>query len=194
MAANVVIVQRNTRPAVGPILLGMWVTFKNFVRTFFLRQASTVEFPEKKRNVSGRYRGIHVLTAREDGSPKCVACYMCATVCPAECIYIEAAERPEKQIEKYPTRFEIDLLRCVYCGFCVDACPEEAIIMSRENDLVGTSRQELVIDRDRLMDRAKLVEEGTGYRPSQHDVRRPVRIAALERLKAEHGIVPGMPR
>ena len=118
---------------------------------------------------------------------------MCATVCPAECIYIESGERPEKTIEKYPTRFEIDLLRCVYCGFCVDACPEEAIIMSRENDLVGTTRAELVIDRDRLMARGKLVEHGAGYRPDEHDVRRPVRIAALERLKSEHGIVPGMP-
>ena len=29
--------------------------------------------------------------------------------------------------------------------------------------------------------------------PVDHDVRRPVRIAALERLKTEHGIVPGMP-
>ena len=142
---------------------------------------------------SGRYRGIHILTQRVDGTPKCVACYMCATVCPAECIYIESGERPEATIEKYPTRFEIDLLRCVYCGFCVDACPEEAIIMSRENDLVGTSRAELIIDRDRLMDRGKLMEYGAGYRPSDHDVRRPVRIAALERLKREHGIVPGMP-
>jgi len=26
-----------------------------------------------------------------------------------------------------------------------------------------------------------------------HDVRRPVRLRALERLKTEHGIVPGMP-
>jgi NADH-quinone oxidoreductase subunit I len=114
-------------------------------------------------------------------------------VCPAECIYIESGERPEKTIEKYPTRFEIDLLRCVYCGFCVDACPEEAIIMSRENDLVGTTRAELIIDRDRLMARGKLDEHGAGYRPVDHDVRRPVRIAALERLKSEHGIVPGMP-
>ena len=65
--------------------------------------------------------------------------------------------------------------------------------MSRENDLVGTSRAELIIDRDRLMDRGKLMEHGTGYSPSDHDVRRPVRIAALERLKREHGIVPGMP-
>jgi NADH-quinone oxidoreductase subunit I len=193
MATRVITVRRDTKPGVVPILYGMWITLKIFVRTLFLRQASTIEFPEKKRNISNRYRGIHVLTEREDGTPKCVACYMCATACPAECIYIEAGERPEKTIEKYPTRFEIDLLRCVYCGFCVDACPEEAIIMSRENDLVGTTREELIIDRDRLMARAKLVEHGPGYRPVDHDVRRPVRIAALERLKQEHGIVPGMP-
>jgi NADH-quinone oxidoreductase subunit I len=194
MAARVVTVNRDTRPGVGPILLGMWVTLKNLLRTLFRRQWSTIQFPEQKRDISRRYRGIHILTAREDGTPKCVACYMCATVCPAECIYIESGERPEATIEKYPTRFEIDLLRCVYCGFCVDACPEEAILMSRENDLVGTSRAELIIDRDRLMARGKLAEVGAGYRPADHDVRRPVRIAALERLKAEHGIVPGPPQ
>jgi NADH-quinone oxidoreductase subunit I len=169
------------------------VTEGGYLRSLFLRQYSTIEYPEKKRNLSGRYRGVHILTQREDGTPKCVACYMCATVCPAECIYIESGERPEATIEKYPTRFEIDLLRCVYCGFCVDACPEEAIIMSRENDLVGETREELIIDRDRLMARYDIVEHGPGYRPAEHDVRRPVRIAALERLKAEHGIVPGMP-
>jgi NADH-quinone oxidoreductase subunit I len=194
MATRVITVNRDTRPGVYPILLGMWVTFKNMLRTLFRRGAATIQFPEQKRSVSARYRGIHILTARQDGSPKCVACYMCATVCPAECIYIEAGERPEKQIEKYPTRFEIDLLRCVYCGFCVDACPEEAIIMSRENDLVGTSREELIIDRDRLMARSNLSDYGSGYRPVDHDVRRPVRVAALERLEREHGIVPGMPR
>jgi NADH-quinone oxidoreductase subunit I len=194
MAATVVTVDRNTRPGVGPILLGMALTFKNMWQTLFQRKAATVQFPEQKRVTSGRYRGIHLLTVREDDTPKCVACYMCATACPAECIYIEAGERPEKAIEKYPTRFEIDLLRCVYCGFCVDACPEEAIMMSRENDLVGTTRAELVIDRDRLIARGKLAEYGPGYRPDQHDVRRPVRIAALERLKNEHGIVPGMPQ
>ena len=194
MAVGVITVDRNTRPGVGPILLAMALTFKNMWQTLFGRQAATVQFPEQKRSTSGRYRGIHLLTLREDDTPKCVACYMCATACPAECIYIEAGERPEKTIEKYPTRFEIDLLRCVYCGFCVDACPEEAIMMSRENDLVGTTRAELVIDRDHLIARGKLAEYGPGYRPDEHDVRRPVRIAALERLKTEHGIVPGMPQ
>jgi NADH-quinone oxidoreductase subunit I len=194
MAATVVTVDRNQKAGVLPIVKGFGVTLKVFFDSLFRRRTSTIEFPEKKRNVSNRYRGIHVLTEREDGTPKCVACYMCATVCPAECIYIESGERPEKTIEKYPTRFEIDLLRCVYCGFCVDACPEEAIIMSRENDLVGTTRAELIIDRDRLMARNKLVEHGAGYRPVDHDVRRPVRLAALDRLKTEHGIVPGMPQ
>ena len=200
MAARVVTVDRNTKPSVMPILSGMALTFQNMMQTLLgmmgvgRKAAATVQFPEEKRSTSRRYRGVHILTQREDGSPKCVACYMCATVCPAECIYIEAGERPEKDIEKYPTRFEIDLLRCVYCGFCVDACPEEAIIMSRENDLVGTTRAELIIDRDRLMDRAKVGEYGAGYRPVDHDARRPVRIAALERLKTEHGIVPAMPK
>jgi NADH-quinone oxidoreductase subunit I len=190
MAARVVTVDRNLSTGSGPVVLGLWITFKNMVKSLF-GGAVTVQFPEQKRQTSGRYRGIHILTQREDGTPKCVACYMCATVCPAECIFIEAAERPEKEIEKYPTRFEIDLLRCVYCGFCVDACPEEAIIMSRENDLVGTSREEMIIDRDRLMERGKLIEFGAGYRPEEHDVRRPVRIAALQRLEKEHGIVIG---
>jgi NADH-quinone oxidoreductase subunit I len=193
MAVRVVTVDRNLSTGPMPILRGLGLTLKNMLATLFGGKAATVQFPEEKRKTSGRYRGIHVLTQRMDGTPKCVACYMCATACPAECIYIEAGERPEKDIEKYPTRFEIDLLRCVYCGFCVDACPEEAIVMSRENDLVGTTRAELIIDRDRLMDRNKLIEHGPGYRPEEHDVRRPVRIAALERLRKEHGIVPQMP-
>jgi NADH-quinone oxidoreductase subunit I len=193
MAVKVVKVSRDTRPGIYPILVGMGITLKNMLATLFGGRASTIQFPEQKRKTSGRYRGVHLLTQRMDGTPKCVACYMCATVCPAECIYIEAGERPESRIEKYPTRFEIDLLRCVYCGFCVDACPEEAIFMSRENDLVGVTRAELIIDRDRLMDRGKLAEHGAGYRPDEHDVRRPVRIAALARLEKEHGIKIGPP-
>jgi len=89
----------------------------------------TLLYPEEKQPYPPGYRGLHRLVPREDGKPRCVACYMCATICPAQCIYIEAGEYPDDPIEKYPVRFVIDELRCIVCGFCVEACPKDAIRM-----------------------------------------------------------------
>jgi NADH-quinone oxidoreductase subunit I len=73
--------------------------------------------------------GQHRLLARDDGAPRCVACYLCATACPSDCIHIVAAEADTEPVEKYPAAFEIDMLRCIHCGLCVQACPEDAIRM-----------------------------------------------------------------
>ena len=69
------------------------------------------------------YRGVHRLNLDEQGRVKCVACFLCATACPAHCIDIVAAESPWPDREKYPQVFNIDELRCIYCGMCEAGLP-----------------------------------------------------------------------
>lgn len=154
------------KEVLGP-LVGMGLTFNRMVDNLTGKVNPIISYPEERRSYSDRFRGAHILTVREDGSPRCVACYMCATACPADCIYIEAGEHADSKIEKFPTRFDIDMLRCVFCGYCVDACPEEAIIMSRETEICAYSRAETIWDMNRLMRRPELPEFGLGYRPNE---------------------------
>jgi NADH-quinone oxidoreductase subunit I len=156
-----------TRLYLPEIFKGMAVTLRHFVRNFLnMSKLPTILYPEQKRNYSERFRGKHILKSREDGTLKCVACYMCAQACPAECIEIVAGEHPKIQYEKYPVVFNIDMLRCVMCGFCVDACPKDAIWMSRDYELAFFSRSESVFDISRLVQKpGAAVKDGYGYRP-----------------------------
>jgi NADH-quinone oxidoreductase subunit I len=156
-----------TKGTVAAILDGMALTLSKFLASVTGRDRPTILYPHARRNYSGRFRGTHILTKREDGRPRCVACFLCATVCPAECITIEAAETADTKIEKYPVRFDIDNLRCVFCGFCVDACPEEAIIMSREYEQAIFERKDQVWDINFLMNRKTFTEADLGYRPRE---------------------------
>jgi NADH-quinone oxidoreductase subunit I len=148
-----------------PLFAGMAVTLKHFFRNLFKGPEYTISYPEERREYSHRYRGHHILTTRPDGSPRCVACFLCATACPADCIRIEAGEQPDANIEKYPVVYEIDMLRCVFCGYCVDACPEEAIIMSKNYDMAYFTREQSIVGKADLMKPFTVDEKQLGYRP-----------------------------
>lgn len=135
------------------VFKGMSVTFGHFIRNFLDNSKLYVRhYPEVKPTIPVRWRGRHRLTTHEDGSMKCVACFMCQTNCPAKCIMIEAGERTDGKSEKMPVRFTIDLLECIYCGFCVEACPMDAIRMDTGiYSVTGSERESFVMELDSLL-------------------------------------------
>lgn len=145
------------------ILRGFVITARHFCVNIFFhllrlfgiktkrKGAVTIQYPEERPALASRHRSMHRIMLRENGKPRCVACMLCATVCPSECIYIEAAEDPDPDIQKYPSTFIIDLTRCCFCGFCVEACPEDAIRMDTDEiELAVYQRKELVCDLEKL--------------------------------------------
>lgn len=130
---------------VPSIVAGLSITLKNM-----FRKPYTLMYPEEKFEPTGHYRGRPVLVMEENGAERCVACGLCSRVCPPLAIDIQAAETGREK-ERYPERFEINMLRCIFCGLCEEVCPEEAIVMSDEYMLTFTSQNEAIFGKDKLL-------------------------------------------
>jgi len=130
---------------IAPLIKGLQITFGHL-----FKKAVTLQYPEEKPNVAPNFRGLHTLKVSHDKA-KCVACYLCPTVCPAKCITVEAGE--DANHEKFAAVYEIDMLRCIFCGYCVEACPVDAIGMTQNFELANYKRTDFVFSKERLLEK-----------------------------------------
>jgi NADH-quinone oxidoreductase subunit I len=127
------------------ILRGMSVT-----GAYFVADKVTVEYPKEKVETYPRFRGVQaLLTDPETGDIKCVACMLCATICPSRCISIVGEQTPEGRSR--PATFDLNLSRCVFCGLCEEVCPEAAIVMTRHYELATFDKNDFFLTREKLV-------------------------------------------
>ncbi len=176
------------------IATGMWKTLEIFTRQLVkIEKTNTLEWPEQPATYSDRFKGKHFLTLRDDGEVRCTACFLCATNCPADCIHIEAGNHPDNELEKFPVRFEIDILRCVFCGYCEEACPVDAIRLGPEYAMVGTNGGKWVYTKEYLAERKQLAGGVLSVKDENEkhpiiEVPKDIRSAKQIKSFARHGI------
>lgn len=126
------------------IISTLWDVFKH---SFMRRE--TVQYPNEKRVLPPRWRGRIILSRDPDGGERCVACYLCAVVCPVDCIALQATQ--DAGGRRYPAFFRINFSRCIFCGFCEEACPTCAIQLTPDYEMGEYYRDGLVYEKEDLL-------------------------------------------
>ncbi|WP_343154888.1 NADH-quinone oxidoreductase subunit NuoI [Buchnera aphidicola (Pseudoregma panicola)] len=121
--------------------------FFTFINIFY--KSETVMYPEEKTKLFPRYRGRIVLTKDKNGEDRCVACNLCASVCPSSCIVLQ--QKKNKNGRNYPKFFKIDFSRCIFCGLCEEACPTAAIQLLPDFELSDYKKKDLIYEKEDLI-------------------------------------------
>ncbi|HEV8041899.1 MAG TPA: NADH-quinone oxidoreductase subunit NuoI [Bryobacteraceae bacterium] len=136
--------------SVASVAKGMAITLGEM-----MQPTITEDYPDAPPKFQERYRGVHVLQRDENGLEKCVACFLCAAACPADCIYIEAAENTDELRisggERYAKVYNIDYNRCIFCGYCVEACPTDAITHGHGFEIASYNTSTLIYRKEQML-------------------------------------------
>jgi NADH-quinone oxidoreductase subunit I len=143
-------------PPVGrrgwPLLSALLATIRNI-----FRPQNTEPLPWKgTRQRAERFRATFALIHHENGDEACIGCRICEKICPSEVITVTSSGRVDNRVDPtqkkrgYADDFTLDLNACLVCELCVQVCPEDAIIMLKEREPAGFSREALVLTMDKL--------------------------------------------
>ena len=126
------------------ILRTIWYVFLHA-----FQRRITVQYPDERPYLAPRYRGRIILSRDPDGGERCVACHLCAVVCPVDCIALQATE--DEHGRRFPEFFRINFSRCIYCGLCEEACPTYAIQLTPDFEMGEFQRKNLVYEKQDLL-------------------------------------------
>ncbi len=107
----------------------------------------TIQYPRERRDVPDNFRGM----IQFDIS-KCISCFQCSFVCPANAIVMRGA--PDGRY--YPC---IDYTRCIFCHFCVDTCPRGALLRTKIHDIAFSSMDEMFATTEELIEPPEMIRE-----------------------------------
>lgn len=123
---------------------GFGVTLKRLVTP-----KATMQYPDEKRPMEPRFRGLPSLrTDPETDEALCVACGLCARICPTTCLEMHVI--PSEEGDRELGEFVLKAGRCMFCGLCAQVCPVDAIAMSQEYELAALARDQLVYSKFQL--------------------------------------------
>ena len=134
---------------------GLLVTLKHLTRPAF-----TVPYPFEKRAPAPRWRGRHAFRVDAvTNEPLCIGCQQCARVCPDKLITIKTSKAPEGSAKKLQVdEATVDISACMFCGLCEDACPTGAIVLTSFYEMATTDKQDLILNKEKLIESAKNYE------------------------------------
>ncbi len=141
------------------LVSGMALTLRQF-----FRPKVTINYPYEKSPLSPRFKGEHALRRYPNGEERCIACKLCEAICPAQAITIEA--EPREDGSRRTTRYDIDMTKCIYCGMCEEACPVDAIVEGPNMEFATETREELLFNKERLLDNGDRWEAALAKRSS----------------------------
>ena len=137
------------------------------------RKPVTVMYPRERRPLPERFRGILALTRNpETGEENCIACKLCEFICPSQIISVEPEKRGNR---RYPKTFTLNMQACLFCELCVQVCPTDAIVMRRTSELAVFRREDLFLDKEKLLRNAEIYPESWATGNKLREVQAPPR-------------------
>ncbi len=147
--------------------------------SYLFSRSITMQYPDREKWVPyPRFRGHHFLRRDENGENRCVACELCAKICPCYCIKVVPYE--DEKGNRRPLIYDVNTARCLFCGLCEDACPVEAIALGQFYEFCQYNSRDLLATRDELLNMPGKTEVGGGVVRAKLVAKKVVRVEPEE--------------